>query len=137
MDMEKLLKGIDPGYRKTGDTSWLNFDGRKVEEVMKMLRGAGIYRLSAIVGTDIGEDIEIIYHLVYGDRKINLRTKVPKTRPEIQTITGIYPGADLFERELMEMLGVKVNNHPKPKRLFLAADSPESPLRRDHPKPIE
>ncbi len=135
MYAETLLRDIDPGCRKTGETFWLNFDCPRLKDIMKRLKEAGIYRLSAIVGVDLGDDIEIIYHLVYGNQKINLRTRVPKARPEIQTITGIYPGADLFERELMEMLGVKVKNHPNPKRLFLATDSPENPLRKVSSKP--
>jgi len=41
------------------------------------------------------------------------------------SVTDIFPGAVLYERDLMEMLGVKVENHPDPRRLFLPEDWPE------------
>jgi NADH:ubiquinone oxidoreductase subunit C len=130
MDLEILLKEIDPSMRIGKDAFWLNIESVRINEVLKKIKDAGVYHISTIVGVDIGEEIEIIYHLVYETRKINVRTRVPKAKPEIQTITGIYAGSDLFERELMEMLGVIVKGHPNPKRLFLAIDSPENPLRK-------
>jgi Ni,Fe-hydrogenase III component G len=52
---------------------------------------------------------------------------------EIETVTDIFPGAVLYERDLMEMLGVQVKGHPDPRRLFLPDDWPAGkfPLRKE------
>jgi Ni,Fe-hydrogenase III component G len=64
---------------------------------------------------------------------LNLKLSIPKTDLEIETVTDIFPGATLYERELMEMLGVQVKGHPDPRRLFLSDDWPAGkfPLRKE------
>jgi NADH:ubiquinone oxidoreductase subunit C len=46
-------------------------------------------------------------------------------------VTGIYPGANLFEREVHEMLGFFFQGHPNMEMLFLNENSPHAPLRKD------
>jgi len=36
----------------------------------------------------------------------------------LKSLTPLYPGAELYERELMEKYGVKFAGHPKPLKLF-------------------
>jgi len=62
---------------------------------------------------------------------VNIRVSLPKNKLEIKTATGIYPGANLFEREVAEMLGVNVLGHPNLQGLFLNENSPKTPLRKD------
>ena len=104
------------------------------KEVLKVLRGQGIQHLTTITGVDVGEEIEVIYHLDCGSGVLlDLKFRVPKKKLSIDTVTDIFPGASFYERELMEMLGVKVKKHPDPRRLFLPDDWPkkEYPLRRE------
>ncbi len=131
MEAEKVLKNLVDNVEKKEDGYWADFSSGDINELMESLRDSGVYRIITISGVDVGEDIEIIYHAESEGEAINLRTRVPKGNPEIETITKIFPGAELYEREVMEMLGVNMRNHPNPKRLFLAKDSPKTPLRRD------
>lgn len=101
-------------------------DLEKYKDALLELRGTGIQHLTAITGIDLGEEIEVIYHVECRDGTLlNLRTRVSKDQMALPTVTDIFPGAILYERELMEMLGVKVTDHPDPRRLFLPEDWPE------------
>lgn len=129
MQVEKYLKKIR--HREEGEDVWIRAGKKSFIGILKELKSMGVGRLSSISGTDTGKEIEIIYHLVHKDHTINVKVCVTKENCEIRTVTGIYPGAELFERELYEMLGVGVSGHPDLKKLFLDEKSPETPLRRE------
>lgn len=130
MEIEKVLREIDGGMKKENGSFWLTVKKEELKKRLKYLKASGVHRISSITGVDTENGIEVLYHLWHEEEFINVKTLLPRTKPEIDTITDLFPGANLFERELMEMLGVRVRSHPNPKRLFLAEDSPESPLRR-------
>lgn len=90
----------------------------------------GVERISTISGVDNGKKIEVLYHFVEGDASITLRVMLPRGSPKIKTITGRFPGAKLYERELSEMLGVEIDGNAGPKNLFLDEASPKAPLRK-------
>jgi NADH:ubiquinone oxidoreductase subunit C len=130
MTLEKVLREIDSGMKKEGGSFWITVKKEELKKRLKYLKASGINRISSITGVDTEAGIEVIYHLEHEKEFVNVKTILPKDRPEADTITDLFPGANLFERELMEMLGVRIRGHPNPKKLFLADDSPESPLRR-------
>ena len=90
--------------------------------------------LCTITGLDEGEKISFIYHLTTQDGIIlNLKTDIPKERLVLKTIIGYFRGAEIYERELMDLLGVKVEGLPEGKRYPLPDDWPldQYPLRKD------
>ncbi len=89
--------------------------------------------ISTITGLDLGDAIELNYHLWCRKAEVTIRTRVSKLKPEIKTITDIIPGAALYEREVFDLLGVKFLGHPDLKRLVLPESWPEGqhPLRKD------
>ncbi|MBE3110669.1 MAG: NADH-quinone oxidoreductase subunit C [Acidobacteria bacterium] len=97
--------------------------------------------LATISGVDKGDTFEFLYHFASPVANINLRTEFPKSEPCIASICAVIPGAVLYERELQEMFGVKVEGIPDPRRLVLPDDWPEGqyPLRKDwkHVRPQE
>lgn len=100
---------------------------------MLALKEAGVTHISTITGVDTGNVVEVIYHFDCQPTMLNLKIPLPKDDLKIPTITDIFPGAILYERDLMEMLGVKVEGHPDPRRLFMPDDWPdgEYPLRKE------
>jgi membrane-bound hydrogenase subunit beta len=93
--------------------------------------------LCTITGLDEGENLALIYHLSRQDGTIlNVKTSFPKNNPIISTITNVFPSADIYEREVMDLLGVKVLGLPEGKRYPLPDDWPEGeyPLRKDWKK---
>jgi len=103
--------------------------------VMGWLREAQGYAfISTIAGTDEGDDLAFRYFMNdFGKSLITLVVKVPKTDPRIPTITGIFPGAVFYERELVDLLGTVVEGLPPGDRYPLRDDWPTGmyPLRKD------
>ena len=90
--------------------------------------------LCTITGLDLGDQMQAIYHLARPDGVvISVATKVPKAAPVLETISGRYPPADAYERELMDLLGFQVQGLPKGSRYPLPDGWPEGqhPLRKD------
>jgi membrane-bound hydrogenase subunit beta len=90
--------------------------------------------LCTITGLDEGDRISFIYHLTTQSGIIlNLKTGIPKERPILKTIIGYFRGAEIYERELIDLLGVKVEGLPEGKRYPLPDDWPKDqhPLRKD------
>ncbi len=125
-----MLKGIGKVYRKQKRSTFIEVPRTKFNEAVSMLKKHGLTRISSITGYDSGGMFEVIYHFDFRGQLVNLKVKLPRRSPYIDTITGHFPGAELFERELMEMLGVEVRGHPDPRKLFLCEDSPSCPLRK-------
>ncbi len=90
--------------------------------------------LCTITGLDIQDKLGFIYHLT-GDCGVvvNLKTQVMKTDPVIKTVTSYFPGAEIYERELVDLFGAKVEGLPEGNRYPLTDDWPkdEFPLRKD------
>jgi NADH:ubiquinone oxidoreductase subunit C len=131
MDAARYLKGIGRDFREEKGEAWINLEVRNLHDMLAYLKQNGFPRLSAISGVDVGKDIELIYHVFSDGYYVNIRVSLPKKKLEIKTVTGIYPGANLFEREVHEMLGVDFPGHPNLEKLFLSENSPKNPLRKD------
>ncbi len=92
--------------------------------------------LSAITGLDLGVEageIEALYHFCSGAAILTLRVRMPRSNPSVPSLYNILPSGRLYEREMMEMLGVEIVGHPNPTHLFLPDGWPEGvyPLRKD------
>ena len=94
--------------------------------------------LSTITGVDLGNEIELNYHLAC-EGVVTLKNRVSCEKPVTKTITDIIPGANLYEREVFDLLGVVFEGHPDLKRLMLPDSWPQGnyPLRRDWKPPVE
>ena len=111
----------------------------KAKEVVRALRDElGCRHLSAINGFDTGDAIEVMYHMSRGGCVVSVHAPLPRASPKIATVTDLLPSANLYEREVRDLLGVEFEGHPDPRRLMLYEDWPEGehPLRKDwKPKP--
>ena len=90
--------------------------------------------LLTITGLDTGSDFCVIYHLVReGAIILNMKVAVPREQAEVTTITAHFPNADIYEREISDLLGIKVNGLAQGNRYPLPDNWPanEYPLRKD------
>jgi len=90
--------------------------------------------LLTITGLDIDDNYQVIYHLATEKGIIlNLKVNIPKSSPVIKTVTGVYQGATLYERELKDMFGIIVEGLAEGRRYPLPDEWPEGqhPLRKD------
>ena len=94
----------------------------------------GFSHLCTITGLDQGETLVFIYHMARPDGIVLcLKTSVPKSAAVIRTVSDIFPGGVLYERELVDLLGAQVEGLPPGKRYPLPDDWPagQHPLRKD------
>jgi membrane-bound hydrogenase subunit beta len=90
--------------------------------------------LCTITGLDEIEFFGFVYHLARQDGIVfNLKSSVAKDNPVIETITGYFPGGAIYEHELEDLLGVKVQGLPEGNKYPLPEGWPEGqhPLRKD------
>jgi Ni,Fe-hydrogenase III component G len=90
--------------------------------------------LCAITGLDEGEKLGAIYHLAQEHGTVlNLKTSVDKQNPVLKTVSGYFPVALIYEREIVDLLGFQVEGLPSGNRYPLTDDWPvnEFPLRKD------
>lgn len=82
-----------------------------------------------------GSRFEVIYHLYSLKKNQRLRVKVPveETDPTVPTLTGIWPAADWYEREVWDMFGIRFMGHPNLKRILMYEEFAGHPLQKDYP----
>lgn len=69
---------------------------------------------------------EIVYHFDIEGKILNLKLHVKQN--SVTSITPYFKSADWTERELSELYGIELKNHPNPQRLFLDEKIKESVL---------
>ncbi len=84
-------------------------------------------------GFSYSGSIEVLYHFCNRSAILTLRVQLPYQKTLVPSICGIIPSATLFERELMEMFGVIVEDSPNNEHLLLPDDWPAGvyPLRKE------
>jgi Ni,Fe-hydrogenase III component G len=90
--------------------------------------------LCTITGLDDGATLGFIYHMARIDGiTLNIQIDVPKDNPVIQTMTKYFSCAEIYEREVIDLLGAKVDGLGEGIRYPLPDNWPkdEYPLRKD------
>ncbi len=77
----------------------------------------------------------VVYHLLSMSRRARLRLKVLLNGddPSVDSVTGVWPAANFFEREVYDLFGVRFNDHPYLRRLLMPENWEGYPLRKDYP----
>lgn len=90
--------------------------------------------LLTITGLDESDRFGIIYHLAQKSGSIlNIKINISRDNPILKTITPDFSNADIYERELADLFGIKVEGLPPGNRYPLPDNWPENqyPLRKD------
>lgn len=91
--------------------------------------------LSMVTSADYPSEgkIDIIYQLyrLSGGPGLTVKTRVNRDDAHLASITPIYPGAELQEREVYDMMGVRFDGHPDLRRLLMWEGFDGWPLRKD------
>jgi membrane-bound hydrogenase subunit beta len=90
--------------------------------------------LYTITGLDDGEALGAIYHLGREGRiALNLHVRIPRQAPMLATVSDRFPAADIYERELLDLLGIQIEGLGSGHRYPLPDGWPagEYPLRKE------
>jgi NADH-quinone oxidoreductase subunit C len=66
------------------------------------------------------------------NRRIRVKTQTDEETP-VASLTGLFPGADWFERETYDLFGVVFSGHPDLRRIMTDYGFDGHPLRKDFP----
>ncbi|MCY3559056.1 MAG: NADH-quinone oxidoreductase subunit C [Chloroflexi bacterium] len=90
--------------------------------------------LSNLTAVDHELHFELVYHLQSLDLNHILQVKArifDREDPALPSLTRVYHGAHLQEREVYDLFGIRFDGHPDLRRMFLWEGFPGYPLRKD------
>jgi NADH-quinone oxidoreductase subunit C len=78
---------------------------------------------------------EVVYSLLSMPRKDRIRIKVALSGEDanVESLTSVWPGANMFEREVFDLFGIRFGGHPNLLRIMMPEDWEGHPLRKDYP----
>jgi NADH-quinone oxidoreductase subunit C len=104
-------------FNAQGDSLWCEIDDKKLllqlAEILQTMNA----RVCMITAYQKDEAHELVYHFDLDGMMLNVKLYI--TDKSVPSITPLFKSADWTERELSEIYGIAILNHPNPKRLFL------------------
>ena len=78
---------------------------------------------------------QITYHILPMSLKARVRLVVRLNEEDavIDSIVGVWPSANFYEREVFDLFGVRFSGHPNLRRIMMPEDWQGHPLRKDYP----
>ncbi len=78
---------------------------------------------------------QITYHILSHSLKARVRliVRLDGSDASVDSITGVWPSANFYEREVFDLFGVHIGGHPNLKRIMMPEDWEGHPLRKDYP----
>lgn len=91
--------------------------------------------LTAVDRYPLEPRFEVVYHLrsMTSGQRLRLKALLPGEAPRTDSIVALWPAADMLEREVFDLFGIRFNNHPNLSRLLMPDDWEGHPLRKDYP----
>jgi len=136
---EKLDGKIDESILAYGELT-LVVDLSNIVSVASFLRGdvqCQFISMIDVCGADYPSRVkrfDVVYHLLSPRQNLRIRLKVRTDEDTpVPSLTGVYPGADWFEREAYDMYGILFSGHPDLRRLLTDYGFEGHPLRKDFP----
>jgi NADH-quinone oxidoreductase subunit C len=84
--------------------------------------------------------LEVVYHLYSVARRqgpviLRFRTENRTDKTRVPSLTPVYRGAELQEREVYDLYGVVFDGHPDLRRLLMWEEFQDFPMRKDYQEP--
>lgn len=104
----------------------------------------GFIHLSDLCGVDyLNQERQprfaVVYHVLSPElnRRVRVRVPVDEDDPVVPSIVPLWSGANWFEREAFDLMGIRFAGHPNLTRILLPDEWEGHPLRKDYPEPFE
>lgn len=125
-------------YQSSGDT-FIRVEADSILEISKYLKEKQHFIfLCDIFGNDrytSDERFEVVYNLMNlrTQTRLFVKARVEEENPTIESVTSIWKAAGWNEREVYDMFGVRFENHPDLRRIFMPEDFEYFPMRKEFP----
>jgi NADH-quinone oxidoreductase subunit C len=89
--------------------------------------------LNSLTAVDWLDHFDVVYHLssLAKNHALVLKARSSHEMPIVPSVTEVWMGAHLQEREAYDLMGISFSDHPSLKRIFLWEGFPGHPLRKD------
>ena len=111
-----------------------------MHDVLKFLKEdeeLNFHFLTTLCGVQTADEkqLGVVYHLhnMPKNYRIRLKTFFDINKPEIPTVTDLYPTAHWMERETYDFFGVRFKGHPNLKRILNVDEMDIFPMRKEYP----
>jgi NADH-quinone oxidoreductase subunit C len=109
-------------------------------EVITLLRDDSLCRFGSLIDIcgvdypDREQRFDVVYHLLspWLNHRIRVRIVTDEAHP-VPSLTGLFPGADWYEREAFDLYGILFSGHPDLRRILTDYGFQGHPLRKDFP----
>lgn len=109
-------------------------------DLLDFLRSDSSCRFSTLVDITAvdypsrAQRFDVVWHFLSMYQNHRIRVKVAIREDEmLPTLTGIFPAANWFEREIFDMFGIMFTGHPDLRRILTDYGFSGHPLRKDFP----
>ena len=116
----------------------LSVNPSKLHELAKQLKedsDTSFDYMFCQTGIDWEENLEVVYHLrsTSHGHEVVIRVQITdRENPTVDSVYDLWKTADFHEREIFDLLGIRFNNHPDLRRIFLDDNWEGFPLRKDY-----
>jgi NADH-quinone oxidoreductase subunit C/D len=79
-------------------------------------------------------DFTLVYHLLRPEDGAEIRVKIPLRESGLTapSLTGLWPNANWYEREVWDMFGIRFTGHPDLRRILMPESWDGHPLQKQH-----
>ena len=110
----------------------------EIVPALRALEAAGYNAFEDMTAVDWYPSIprfQLSYHILSHSLKerIRLRVMVDEADATVESITGVWAGANYYEREVFDLFGIRFAGHPNLRRILMPDEWEGHPLRKDYP----
>lgn len=125
-------------YQSSGDT-FIRVEADSILEISKYLKEKQHFVfLCDVFGNDrytSDERFEVVYNLMNlrTQTRVFIKVRVEEENPTLESVSSVWKAAGWNEREVYDMFGVRFENHPDLRRIFMPEDFEYFPMRKEFP----
>jgi len=135
--VEELATIVDGEVQEILGELVLTIKGDRVVETLAAIKNFPdvpcdfLHNLTAV---DLSDSMEVVYQLtcLRGPQRMRVKAVIDRDHPVVDSVTGLWKGADFLEREVYDMFGVQFKGHPNLKRIYMWEGFEGHPLRKDY-----
>ena len=136
-DIAEKLRAVLPDAVEEEREEWVVVSPDSIAEVCRILRDndeTDFRMLRSIDAVDFIDCFELRYGLlsIRRNQEATLKVRVwGRDELSVPSVTPVWEGANLQEREIYDLFGIEFEGHPNMKRILLWEGFPGHPLRKD------